>query len=337
MPNITPSLTYRIPEELLDVANFLIVGARQVHENFKQRYETAQATIKEFGTDFWADIGHPASLQHGQKPRAAGVVCSDSRISLRELTGGNVGDRFGLKTVGGGVENRDVLPWAMMELAKHPIQSQEQMDNFMEAFRSRLNPNEMSGEAIEHVTYAHHLGVKKYLVLPHGRCGCVANAVNKAHETRLLYTATKEQIVLRLMYEQKKFLRESLDQNGMDHYVKRVVNTSDDEGAKRRLAGELAYGEHTANLVEKFIQDNLIPEDGSKPMRVVRGFFDVRSLNVFIEGEKGKPFVQLTHHQPFVGLREANGFHDHHAPEKPAKKEDPGQKGKGCSCSDPHP
>ena len=323
MPNLTPDLRSQLPEDLLDVANSLIVGSTKAYHVFKERFQTAQSTIELFGQDIWDGVGYPLSLQHGQTPLLAGVTCCDSRVSLREITGGAVGDSFGAKNICGGVETQDIISLALYEVSKNPITSQEQMNKFLEDFSVRVDPNRLSGEAIQHITYAFHIGVKKYLVLGHGRCGGVANAFNKKHEQELPWNATTEELTLRLMYLQKSYLREMVRKNGVDYYINQIPDAKvDNEEAKLHLAGELAHAQHTAQLADAYIRENLEPDPNNRKMPVARGFFDIRSLNVYLGALNDKPYVQLTYNEPFADLSVDNCCgHNHAIPPDPIAKD----------------
>jgi len=118
------------------------------------------------------------------------------------------------------------------------------MNKFLEDFSVRVDPNRLSGEAIQHITYAFHIGVKKYLVLDTGGVGGVANAFNKKHEQELPWNATTEELTLRLMYLQKKLFTRNGSKNGVDYYINQfLMPRFDNEEAKLHLAGELAHAQ----------------------------------------------------------------------------------------------
>ncbi|MDD3371363.1 MAG: carbonic anhydrase [Alphaproteobacteria bacterium] len=85
------------------------------------------------------------ALHTGQKPSRAYVYCSDSRNPIEQIVGVGPGKVFGYRNIGNSLEQQG-------------------------------EPGTLSQDAINWLTYAAHIGVREFIILGHGNCGCINNA-----------------------------------------------------------------------------------------------------------------------------------------------------------------
>ncbi|MDD4616627.1 MAG: carbonic anhydrase [Alphaproteobacteria bacterium] len=91
------------------------------------------------------DYARNPSLHASQKPLRAYVYCSDSRDPIEQICNVGPGVVFGYRNIGNSLEQQGT-------------------------------PEALSQDAINWLTYAAHIGVREFVILGHGNCGCMKNA-----------------------------------------------------------------------------------------------------------------------------------------------------------------
>ncbi len=257
------------------------LAARMVHvrECFAQVVREVFYCVKQNVRDFHFFADQPESLQERQRPQYAIIDCSDSRNKSGEsIQARRPGQVFSYINIGDSLEHPD-------------------------------NPNELSADADEFITYARHLGIKKLLLFTHGKCGCMANTMCQDHRQEAVTeeTLTLEKRILRRMAFRKDHIYQQVvgDPEKFTSMVDGIVAEGEE---KSRLAAEIAHGLHDMALAEDLIRrlDESDGITGEPSMRVIlihkelRGAIDPHIYNA----ETGR-FVRVTTTPPIA--MEANG------------------------------
>ena len=190
------------------------------------------------------------ALHSSQKPKIAVAGCSDSRVPTDILFDAKPGEIFTFRNIGSSLEDAN-------------------------------NPKQLSTDATNFTTYANHLGVETLVILPHGKCGCIANACNcasgHAHGHGL------EADILKNMGDKKNFAVDLVKKEGAATYL-----TSHGLPAGDHLqAVEIAHGLNMADLA----RDHLKKLNSSMTVAVV--YFDVATCDAYAAFEADGKFKKV--------------------------------------------
>jgi carbonic anhydrase len=251
---------------------------RSVRYALEHQSLSLQYLFKELARDVsgsWRDyrrhenLSQPTNLQDGQAPLFAGYGCSDSRVDIVPMLKARAGQVFVGKNVGGSMENpRD--------------------------------PQKLSDDAKEFLTYSNILGIKDFIYFTHGKCGCIAHAANDNQDKPFTSLMNAEEKTLAKMYHRKDHIRARVEKEGVAHHLAKLSDHGSRQliGAEARLtAMELTHGQHCAALARDFITTLPTQADGGR-MRVTLVHMDLRTLNVYMHTPQTDQFVRLTNHPP---------------------------------------
>jgi carbonic anhydrase len=193
------------------------------------------------------------SLHSGQKPKIAVAGCSDSRVPTDVLFDAKPGDLFTFRNIGNSLEDEN-------------------------------NPAQLGADAKKFITYANHLGVETLVILPHGKCGCIANACACAsghgHGHGL------EADILKDMGDKKKFSVDLVKKDEATAYLS-GHGLPASQGEAQLPAVEIAHGFYQANLARE-----LLKKLDSK-MAVAVVYFDVATCDIYVSFEGDEKFKKV--------------------------------------------
>ncbi|MFA5041352.1 MAG: carbonic anhydrase [Bdellovibrionales bacterium] len=195
-------------------------------------------------------------LHSGQKPKIAVVGCSDSRVPTDVLFDAKPGEVFTFRNIGNSLEDE-------------------------------TDPTQLSPDAKKFITYANHLGVETLVILPHGKCGCIANACNcasgHAHGHGL------EADILKDMGDKKKFAVDLVKKEGAASYLTSRGLPADSNSADAHLqAVEIAHGLIMAGLAR-----NLLKELNST-MSIALVYYNVATCDAYISPRGDGKFQKVS-------------------------------------------
>lgn len=229
--------------------------------------------------DYHALVDQPTNLQDAQHPRFAVAGCSDSRVQTMNLLDMHPGEAFGFENIGCSLED----PAA---------------------------PGRLSKPAEAFICFAKHMGVRDFIVMTHGKCGCISNAVNPCHHQPLDPAAPLEAVTLREMALEKKYIVDMAAEKGTEYYLRKLDVPLLSDADARLLALEIAHGLHNMKLAQDFIAR--LTQPGETPMRVTLIHKELRTLDPYIFNPETGNFVRLTRHPPLADLDDEdwwNGFY----------------------------
>ncbi|MFA4995102.1 MAG: carbonic anhydrase [Bdellovibrionales bacterium] len=186
------------------------------------------------------------SLHTGQKPKIAVVGCSDSRVPTDVLFDAKPGELFTFRNIGNSLEDEN-------------------------------NPKKLGADALKFITYANHLGVETLVILPHGKCGCIANACACAEGHG--HGHGLEADILKDMGNKKKFAVDLVKKEGASAYLSSRGLPAGDQ----LQAVEIAHGLLMADMAREHLKKL------SSSMTVAVVYFDVATCDAYaVFGTDGK-------------------------------------------------
>lgn len=257
-----------------------------VHEFFKVAAIEVVACAKRFHHDYLLRHEQPVELHSKQQQIYASVACVDSRLMWSDLMNVNAGIMLGARNIGGSVVDPD-------------------------------NHDKLSPEMEEFLHDAYFRGIREFIFSSHGNCGSIANAANDDHFSKGVDRSTLQgkELAFYNMAKQNKFVRDAVDENGVDFYVNKLSNPGEirDDHDRRLLAMEIAEGLHKYKLVKEFFAKNY-HEDKSVHVNLLHvAFRNGFNVHMLVEKSEGTSYVQLTNfkHFPSNGRSEKCCAHDH--------------------------
>jgi carbonic anhydrase len=194
------------------------------------------------------------NLHSGQKPKIAVAGCSDSRVPTDVLFDAKPGDLFTFRNIGNSLEDEN-------------------------------KPAQLSADAKKFITYANHLGVETLVILPHGKCGCIANACSCA--SGHAHGHGTEADILKDMGDKKKFAVDLVKEGeGAAYLAKRGLPA--DKDAAQLQATEIAHGFYQAQLARELLKSL----DSTMDVAVV--YFDVATCDVYASFEGDEKFKKVS-------------------------------------------
>ncbi|MER2520502.1 MAG: carbonic anhydrase [Bdellovibrionales bacterium] len=248
-----------------------------LRETFRTMARECLCIFRQAVRDFYLLGNQPTNLQHGQKPDYAIVDCSDARIQPHAWFQARApGQVFSLQNVGSSLENP-------------------------------LTPNELSTDAKDFITYARHIGVKKFIIFTHGKCGCMANAVCPDHQKPMVGEATLEKQVIRQMALRKQHIHDLIQQKGEAYFLQYLDAPSVDGLERTKLAAEIAHGLHCKKLAEDYVAalDASEGKTDEPSMTVYLVHKELRTLDAHIWNPNTGRFLRLSHNTPIPDVVEA--------------------------------
>ncbi|MDX2027938.1 MAG: carbonic anhydrase [Alphaproteobacteria bacterium] len=247
----------------------LAFRARILFDTFWEAMLSVASSVTLSIRDYHALIDQPTNLQDAQRPLFAIAGCSDSRVQTLNLLDMHAGEAFGFENIGGSLEDPQ-------------------------------EPSRLSKSAEAFICFAKHMGVKDFILVTHGKCGCISNAVNPCHHKPLDPAAPLEAVTLREMALEKKYIVDIAQEKGIQHYLGMLDAPQLSESDKQLLALEIAHGLHNMKLAKDFIAKLTLP--GETPMRVTLIHKELRTLDPYIFNPETKKFVRLTQHPPLADM-----------------------------------
>jgi carbonic anhydrase len=185
------------------------------------------------------------SLHNDQHPKYAGAGCADSRVLLEKLLNAKEGDFLCYENIGGSLEDPD-------------------------------DPTKLSKFGTYHIAYASHKGVGTYIIVPHGKCGCMDNAKNCA-DGDAPHGHGLEAKILAEMGDGKKFAVDLVKKEDAASYLTGLgITPSADKDTAHLQAIEVAHGLHQAKLAKDLIKAL------ESPMKLAVVYFDVGTGDAYV-------------------------------------------------------
>jgi len=196
-------------------------------------------------------------LYSSQSPKIAVVGCSDSRVPTDLLFDALPGEVFTFRNIGSSLEDEN-------------------------------NPNELSADAKKFTTYAHHIGVENLVIIPHGLCGCIANAIKCSSSDCSCESHGFEEGILKDMGKKKGFSVSLIQRENAAEFLKThcVPVGSNDEKTFAK-AVEIAHGFHQKRLVLEHLNKL------ESKMKIYIVYFDVASCSSYIAYDGSDKFEKI--------------------------------------------
>ncbi|MCL2474101.1 MAG: hypothetical protein FWF23_04280 [Alphaproteobacteria bacterium] len=199
-----------------------------------------------------------AFLYTSQSPKIAVVGCSDSRVPTDLLFDALPGEIFTFRNIGASLEDEN-------------------------------NHSELSSDAKKFITYANHIGIENIVIIPHGNCGCIANAIKCAGSSCACgHGQGLEADILKDMGKKKGFTVSAMQKEEAADYLKtHNIPAGSDPDKTFARAVEVGHGFHQALLVK----EHLAKLDSKIKVHVV--YFDVSTCTSYIAPDGESRFEKI--------------------------------------------